>query len=129
MGLFRKCAGGYIGIANGRETKLMHIVIAEMAIKKPLPPKAVVHHVDGDKRNNWPFNLVICQDQRYHKLLHQRQAALEACGDANKLKCKFCGEYDSIENLRIYTSKTKNIHHAECNRKYLNDRYAKRTGK
>jgi hypothetical protein len=48
-----------------------HILVAEKALGKPLPPKAVVHH-------HTPEQLVICQNQAYHLLLHQRQRALNA---------------------------------------------------
>ena len=49
-----------------------HVVVAERALGKHLPAGAVVHHVDVNRRNNAPTNLVICQDAAYHKLLHAR---------------------------------------------------------
>ena len=135
MSLFRKCADGYIGVADGKRTVLLHVVVAMLAMKKPLPKGAVVHHIDGDKKNNWSCNLVVCQNQAYHKLIHQRTDALNACGNAGWLKCKFCGKYDAPENLRIYKSKTtgrhtesKNIHHQSCNADYLRNRYHLRKG-
>jgi hypothetical protein len=62
-----------------------HVLLAEMALGKPLPDKAVVHHAKE--------TLVICQDQVYHMLLHSRQRAIEVCGNANWKKCPFCKEY------------------------------------
>jgi HNH endonuclease len=53
-----------------------HTLVAERALGHYLPTGAVVHHVDGNKWNNTPTNLVICQDQAYHVLLHKRQRAL-----------------------------------------------------
>lgn len=46
-----------------------HIVIAEKAFGKPLPPKCVVHH-------HSPVQLVVCENQGYHLLLHKRQRHL-----------------------------------------------------
>lgn len=52
-----------------------HILVAEAALGKPLPPRAVVHHVNERRQDNWPTNLVICQDRAYHLLLHNRMRA------------------------------------------------------
>ena len=77
-----------------------HIVICEKALGKRLPKGAQIHHVDGDKSNNTPSNLVICQDQAYHSLLHVRQAARAACGNANWRRCVYCQKYDDVVNMR-----------------------------
>src|SRR5690242_4368171 len=49
-----------------------HVMLAEKALGKQLPRGAQVHHVDGNKQNNAPNNLVVCEDASYHRLLHQR---------------------------------------------------------
>jgi hypothetical protein len=87
-----------------------HIAVAERALGKMLPVGAQVHHINGDRSDNRPGNLVVCQDDGYHKLLHQRQAALEACGNADWRKCKFCKQYDSPDNLSI----RKQVYHKKC---------------
>lgn len=134
--LMRRSCDGYLGIANGRRTELLHRVVAEMALGRPLPKGAIVHHIDGDKLNNFSSNLLVCPDQAYHKLIHQRADALKACGHADWLKCKFCHQYDAPENLRIYegrrkgrTAATRNIHHIECNKIYLREAYERRASK
>ena len=74
-----------------------HILVAEKALGRPLPPKAVVHHVDQDRANNANRNLVVCQNATYHALLHSRQRALRACGNPKWLRCKLCGKYGDPE--------------------------------
>jgi hypothetical protein len=69
--------------ANSQGQVLAHLVIAEHALGKPLPPSAEVHHVDGNPTNNAHSNLVICEDRLYHKLLHYRQKVRAHGGDPN----------------------------------------------
>ena len=97
-----------------------HIVIAEKILGKSLPPKAVIHHVNENRKDNRPSNLVICQDRAYHLFLHQRIRAYKACGHAHWLKCQYCQKYDDPQNL--YVRKSTGIHR-ECSNKYRRNRY------
>ena len=54
-----------------------HILIAERVFGKALPKGATVHHVNGNPRDNRNCNLVICEDQKYHMLLHKREKHLQ----------------------------------------------------
>lgn len=49
-----------------------HLSAAESTYGGRLPKGAQVHHADQDRLNNKPSNLVICQDRKYHMLLHRR---------------------------------------------------------
>lgn len=113
----------YVG--NGR-WKEEHKVIAEKAIGHDLPDGAEVHHVDGNGFNNDHSNLVICPSRSYHFLLHRRQRALAACGNANWLKCRFCKQYDDPQNLAIRTvAKNKVLpmaNHRKCENEYVKQR-------
>jgi hypothetical protein len=93
-----------------------HILVAEKALGKPLPEKAVVHHYGELNENN---KIVICQDQGYHMLLHTRAKALKECGHAGWRKCWLCKTYD--DPVRMVENKKINYHsfyHRECKREY-----------
>lgn len=77
-----------------------HVVVAERALGRLLPDNAEIHHVNGDGRDNRPSNLVVCENHAYHHLLHRRQRALHASGNANWLKCSICGTYDAPDRVR-----------------------------
>lgn len=71
-----------------------HILVVEAVLGRPLPPHAVIHHVNGDKADNRHSNLVVCQDQTYHMWLHRRAKARAATGSVEARRCRYCGEWD-----------------------------------
>ena len=98
-----------------------YIVVAEKALGKNLPKNTVVHHVSGDPTNDSNNNLVICENQKYHLLLHSREKALKECGHANWRKCWICQKYDDPKNL--YVAKRGNpVMHLKCQREYEKER-------
>lgn len=68
---------GYLKL-HGRH---LHRTIAEQKIGRPLRQGEIVHHIDGDKRNNSPENLEVLENQREHLLIH-RQSWKSKGGDA-----------------------------------------------
>ena len=48
----------------------LHRVIAELMIKRKLRPGEVVHHKDGNKRNNSPDNLMVLKSAAEHAKIH-----------------------------------------------------------
>jgi hypothetical protein len=95
-------------------SRYVHDLIAEAALGKRLPPKAVVHHVDGVKQHNAGSNLVICENRAYHALLHQRTRVVRAGGNPNIDKlCYVCKQPKPlIEFGRNVT--TKDGHYSIC---------------
>lgn len=78
-----------------------HILIVVKALGHPLPEGVVIHHHDRDGKNNANTNLVVCQDQKYHLLIHLRTKAFLACGDPAKRRCIHCKEWDSLDKLHV----------------------------
>lgn len=73
-------AYGYRVLCLDGRRVMQHRLVAEKALGKPLPPGAIVHHLNGNRLDNRPCNLVICPDEAYHKLLHRRQKAISYKG-------------------------------------------------
>jgi hypothetical protein len=69
----------YVKLGHDRHKRAIyeHRLMAEKAYGGPLPGDAVVHHIDGDKKNNRNNNLLICSAS-YHRWLHNRMSGLYA---------------------------------------------------
>lgn len=91
-----------------------HILLAEKALGKPLPAKAVVHH-------HTPDQLAICQDQAYHLFIERRTRAYRACGHADWRKCWICKQWDDPKNLYIQPNKSQ-ANHRHCHAAEMNKR-------
>ena len=78
-----------------------------------------IHHVDGDRGNNTPSNLVICQNKQYHYLLHHRQKAMDAGYPPSYRRCGYCKEYDAPSYLYIQERPKEGlrVHHRACHNK------------
>jgi len=90
-----------------------HILIAEKVLGHPLPRGVVIHHHPSIKNAT---DLIICESDAYHRVLHQRMRALNACGHSNWRKCKYCKQYDQPQNV-------SNSYHKVCAIQYERNRY------
>lgn len=89
----------YVKAGKGRHS-YEHQRIAAAVLGRPVPAGVQVHHVDGNGRNNTRRNLVICDSQRYHQILHARARVLVAGGDPNAdAWCSIC---QHVRPLRMF---------------------------
>lgn len=98
-----------------------HILVVEAAMGKYLREGTEVHHVDRTKTNNANNNIVACHDIAYHQLLHRRQRALDACGDANWLMCTYCKQWGPPSDV-FQRSNRPSAYHQTCNARYYRER-------
>lgn len=94
-------ANGYI--RHGKD-KYVHHTVAELALGRQLLSTEVVHHVDEDKANNRPSNLVVCPDESYHRLLHARQKILDSGGCPDK--DAYCSHHQTVHSKTEFSTKS-----------------------
>ena len=80
-----------LGTGEGRTyTKVYgrheHRVVAELLLGRPLRPGEVVHHIDEDKRNNSPENLIVFPSQKEHAAYHARMNRFFGLTEGGDLK-------------------------------------------
>jgi hypothetical protein len=92
--------------AHGGTSKVyQHILVAEKALGHALPADACVHHVDEVKTNNTNSNLVICENNAYHRLIHARLKIVKRGGDPNREKV--CSKCRRLLDHREFTKNVK----------------------
>ena len=106
---------GYRQGSVSGDRKYEHIRVAERALGRPLPAGAEVHHVNEDRSDNEPSNLVICPSLKYHALLHMRMKAVAAGYPAHYRWCGLCRSFDDPSTMYVTPSENRAQHH-ECRR-------------
>lgn len=90
-------------------------VVAEKALGKPLLKETIIHHHDEDTHNDSNDNLVICEDENYHRLLHKRMRIVKLGGDPNT--DKICGRCNLAKPFKeFYRSRSMNSSDRRQNR-------------
>ena len=102
-------------------------LIVEKVLGNILPFTACIHHINGDSTNDANNNLLVCENNSYHILIHTRDRAYKACGNANYRKCPYCKKYDDINNMKGYNN--QQYRHLECYNAYSRNLNAIRQAK
>ena len=70
---YRITSQGYVEITRGSfKGKLLHRIVAEICLGRPLEKFEAVHHIDGDRKNNDPWNLSVLEKGE-HISMHRMQ--------------------------------------------------------
>lgn len=93
-----------------------HTLLASEALGGAVPDGAEVHHVNGDGTDNSRGNLVLCENQAYHGLLHRRSRAMDGYGDPNAKKCWLCQSWDDPDHLVVRDG--GGAYHSDCRYRY-----------
>lgn len=92
-----------------------HVLVAERALGRSLPSGAEVHHVNGDRADNRPANLVICHDVSYHRLLHKLQRIRTAGGRPFLDRiCHKCNQVKPITEFSPSSSRGHSTRASKC---------------
>lgn len=83
-----------------------HILIAEKKLGRVLREDECVHHLDFDRSNNHPINLLVLlksEHLRLHEWLSKYDLVLKKESTKN-LTCKVCGDYITTNGSKYYCS-------------------------
>ncbi len=106
---------GYVRRTFNGRMMFEHVAVVERVLMRRLPARARVHHINGVKHDNRNANLVACEDQAYHLLLHIREKALDACGNPSFRQCRYCLRWDDPSSMTLRGS---NYSHLPCAAKW-----------
>lgn len=95
-----------------------HRKIAADELGAPLADGAIVHHIDGNTKNNDPSNIRVFGSNSEHAKFHAQQKAFRECGHGDWRKCCFCHTYDDPENMFIRKS-GQSAYHRKCYNNYM----------
>ncbi len=123
---FSVANGGYVEIRSKNGRKRHHRHVMEQALGRKLKPNEVVHHIDHDRTNNEPENLMIFQSHAEHNDYHK--AELRSNLPEGHKKCPRCGIVKSLDGFYKHNRRGYGVssHCKDCRSKYEQERWVKR---
>lgn len=96
-----------------------HVFVAECILARKLGPKEVVHHKDGNYKNNAPGNLVVYATQAEHMQEHRAEECRSLGIPEDSRLCVFCHKWDSPLNLIMHGKNDISRKHRACWNAYM----------
>lgn len=120
---------GYRMLSIGGRKVREHVLVVERVLGRQLPKGPVIHHLNEVKTDNRHENLLVCQDEAYHQLIHRRTRAYDACGNANARQCQFCKQWSAPDRITVNPANSAAFHQgcrsADRRAKYAERKHAK----
>lgn len=97
-------------LADKSDMVFEHRLIGEQKLGRKLLPGEIVHHIDGNKLNNYPENIDVVNGNWEHYLHHRKNNNLKRPGELNPIIACECGcgqvfaKFDSKGRPRQYLS-------------------------
>lgn len=115
---------GYVRFTND-DTRLAfeHIRVAEAMLGRTLGRYEEVHHIDGDKQNNAPYNLMVMRTSADHNRIHATRREVECFKTEDgsyivvfkQKSCPFCSRlFQPNSTKQVFCSnECASLHHSE----------------
>lgn len=97
-------------LADVRGYAYEHRIVAEQKIGRRLKRREQVHHINGNKQDNRPDNLLVASNAAEHHVHHRKQKNLRLPNEPNPLVACECGcgsrfrKFDSCGRPRRFVS-------------------------
>jgi hypothetical protein len=94
---------------------LESVLVVEKAFGRGISQSERIHHIDGDKKNNSIYNLMVFANHAMHSGFHRRLTAYNKCGHYDWRQCSYCHSYDDTKNM---TRHGRGYYHNVCYNQY-----------